>query len=350
MIPGGTLLKRCQACQGSMCEPSMQSGNTKGAQYWTDGRMLTPRLIITPSLIKCPHCNAVQWLKDLEEIHSHEGSESALQPRFKEATFEDLWTFANKTIEQDTEQRVRLHAWRAGNDARRHSKELLPLNHEEVQNLNLIFTLMNESQQTDDVLKAEILRELGQLDAASEAIKGAIQTNNEVAHFIFELIEQKQIQVIEIKLDEEFDWRMKNRLRQQQNRVLPDLDRNGPPLFEIKTRDWWVKVLGMLSHNWALLEDNNDHTVTIYFFHDLGTTLCGNAGYAHHLLDNRCAVVDSLNFQTKELALQALRVNGFCNLNKSKKFLLGQEPCGHFYDARASEEGIYSKKSHWIYI
>ena len=347
MIPGGTLLKRCQACQGSMCEPSMQSGNTKGAQYWTDGRMFAPRLIITPSLIKCPHCNSLQWSRSLEEIESIGDSKAELASFYVEAELEDLLTFAQANSNTEQQLKIRMLAWHKGNDARRHSNEQVPLLVSEVENLNAIWMLMNADQSSDRVVQAEILRELGRFEDALQIIKDSIESPNELAHFIYELIEQKQMQVCEINLDKDFQWRMKERVHEQKTRILPDFDPTGPPVFEIKTREWWVKILGMLCHNWALIETHANETVTVYFFHELGTTLCLNPDYNHDQLNNRCAVVDSIDFETMELALQAMRVNGFYNLKKTKKFLLGQEPFGHFYDAREIEEGIYSKKGYW---
>lgn len=348
MIIGPTLIKRCQACAGLVKEASMVSGHTKGATYWTDGAMLAPRLIITPALIKCPHCNSLQWSKSLEEIESISDSKSELASFYVEGELEDLLTFAQANSNTEQQLKIRMLAWRKGNDTRRHSIEQVPLLDSEVENLNAMWMLMNAQQSSDRVVQAEILRELGRFEDALRIIKDSIESPNELAHFIYELIEQKQMQVCEINLDEDFQWRMKERVHEQKTRILPDFDPNGPPVFEIKTRDWWVKILGMLCHNWALIETHANETITVYFFHELGTTLCLNPDYDYDLLENRCAVVDSLDFETMELALQAMRVNGFCNLKKTKKFLLGAEPFGHFYDARASEEGIYSKKGHWI--
>lgn len=124
-------------------------------------------------------------------------------------------------------------------------------------------------------------------------------------------------------------------------------DESGPQLLSINSRDWWVKVLGMLQHNWALIE-NCEEKVIIYFFHDEGTTKGFLEGYTLRQLRNRCAVVDSLEFESSDQAREALQKNGFERLEDNPGPWEGYEPHGNFYDARMGEEGIYSKGGYWI--
>jgi len=37
----------------------------------------------------------------------------------------------------------------------------------------------------------------------------------------------------------------------------------------LQSGDFWVKIVEMLQHNWALIEPQGDK-VTVYFLHDLG--------------------------------------------------------------------------------
>ena len=123
-------------------------------------------------------------------------------------------------------------------------------------------------------------------------------------------------------------------------------DLDGPPLFEIRSRDWWVKILGMLSHNWALIEETSTGA-TVYFFHDGGTTKGFDARFKFHQLDNRVAVVDSLDFESSEEAEHALMRNGFDLLEETPGPWVGMQPEGNYYDARATEPGVYSKGEYW---
>lgn len=124
-------------------------------------------------------------------------------------------------------------------------------------------------------------------------------------------------------------------------------DETGPALFPISSRDWWVKVLGMLQHNWALIE-KTDRNFIVYFFHDEGIAMRFLSGYTLRQLRNRCAVIDSLEFNSLEEAKSALRLNEFERLAENPGPWDGYQPHGNFYDSRSSEEGIYSKAGYWL--
>jgi hypothetical protein len=64
-------------------------------------------------------------------------------------------------------------------------------------------------------------------------------------------------------------------------------------------------------------------------------------------LEGRCAVVDSLDFEDEEFAAFELEFNGFQELKKKPGPWDGSEPFGTFYDARETEEGIYSRGGYW---
>ena len=119
-----------------------------------------------------------------------------------------------------------------------------------------------------------------------------------------------------------------------------------PSVFHIITRDWWVKPIGMLVHNWALIEENPRGTVTVYFFHDEGSVKGGGehpSPYPLSEIQKLAAVVDSLDFQSMADAIAGLEDNGFRRLAEYPGPWQGMEPVGDFYDARPYEPGIYSK-------
>lgn len=124
-------------------------------------------------------------------------------------------------------------------------------------------------------------------------------------------------------------------------------DPSGPPLLSISSRDWWVKVLGMLQHNWAIIEES-DGRFFVYFFHDLGTTKSFPKAFTLRQLQNRCGVIDSLVFNSLEDAMAGLRLNDFERLAENPGPWDGYQPHGNFYDARSDEEGIYSRAGYWI--
>ena len=374
MIPGPTIIRRCNSCQGLLKQRSILSGNTSGAKYWTDGEMLARMLPRTPGLIKCSHCSSIQWTDELEEVDSFstyvgfaalfdkspefeakENEEKNKEflyktlPYYEQPNAQELFDYANKILPIEKQLQVRLRAWRKGNDDRRNSDKFNPFNKTELKNLEMILQLMRDQNQASNLIYAEVLRELGKFEEAREVIEANNygESENEVAQFLLELIDQRDSQVCQIKFDDSLEWRMRRRLRNKEKIKLPDFDPNGPKLFEINSRDWWFKVTGMLCHNWALVELQEDNTVTVFFFYDQGITEKSVPNFDNQSLVGRCAVIDSIEFDNVDEAEYGLANNGFSRLEEKPGPWDGSEPVGNFYDARASEKGIYSKLGYW---
>ncbi len=198
---------------------------------------------------------------------------------------------------------------------------------------------------------AELYRELSRFDEAAAVLDRDF--NFEIgaeAEQLMLAIEAKNSELFYFELNNtdrlSYAWQMRRFKVEILNYHEHDSEMN-PPCFKISNRDWWVKVLGMLQHNWALIEEDSNGVTTIYFFHDGGMTL-GSSGYRLSEIRSRCAVVDSLTFPNREDALQALDRNSFLRLNESPGPWMNEYPKGHFYDARATEEGIYSRSGYWI--
>lgn len=116
--------------------------------------------------------------------------------------------------------------------------------------------------------------------------------------------------------------------------------------MKISSKDWWVKVLGMCQHNWALIE--SDKTTTIYFFHDNGITLSPSTKLKYYEVKSKSGIVDSLVFDNNLAAEQALKKNGFMRLSENSGPWELNIPPHDFYDAREDSTGIYSKDGYWI--
>jgi hypothetical protein len=119
-----------------------------------------------------------------------------------------------------------------------------------------------------------------------------------------------------------------------------------PPLFAIRSRDWWVKVTGMLQHNWALIEAQESGEAMAYFFHDDGGHL--SSKYKTWQLRDRSPIIDSITFRSHEEAVEGLGRNGFDRLDVYPGPWDGCEPKGNFYDARDEGRNIYSSGEYWI--
>jgi len=200
------------------------------------------------------------------------------------------------------------------------------------------------------LIQAELYRELSRFDEAAAVLNRDFDfENGAVAEQLMLAIEAKKSALFYFELDDTYElsyaWQMRRFLTETPTDQENDSEMN-LPCFKISNRDWWVKVLGMLQHNWALIEEDRNGATTVYFFHDGGMTL-GSPGYRLSEIRSRCAVVDSLNFPNREDALQALYRNEFFRVTERSGPWMNDFPKGHFYDARGTEKGIYSKSGYW---
>lgn len=375
MLPGPVIVNKCPCCHGLVKQSSIASGNTFGAERWTDGEIKARMMPNTPLLIKCSHCQKVSWHTDFSESDRFENYfgflalsdeekdlkliaeakskqlKYELLPFYEDPSSLEIIHFVTSSqVTREQELFARLVAWRKWNDSRRQAEFLIPLSLHEQVNLEQVIKILAPS--TDEkLLLAEAYRELGQLEKAkSNLLQNTFSYDEEsTVQFLLELIEIGETQVCLITEDEEREWRMLRRVENRTNPKpsLPQYDSSGPKEFLINSRDWWFKPVDMLVHNWALIESSCNKTATVYFFHDNGSTKSGSQNYKLFQLKGRCAIIDSLEFENQDAAKLALGYNGFRQLETNAGPWDGNVPLGNFYDARATEEGVYSKAGYW---
>ena len=100
--------------------------------------------------------------------------------------------------------------------------------------------------------------------------------------------------------------------------------------IDINNRDFWIKVVGMLQQNWALIGKNGDSNA-VYFLDDMGK------------------VFDHIDFESVDEAQAALARNGFRLFAEEKKLQeiisLPREP--FTYGSHPSGK-IYSSGDYWV--
>lgn len=173
MLPGPTIVRECSSCSKPIAQDTIASGNTFGATCWTDGKREAPMLPDQPWLVMCPHCHALLWIDELEEIGEIEPwgerdckFENAIE--YELPSHDEYFAFLEKDIGTPDKQRyVRLRAWWAGNDARRTKNAEMQISAREASNLMAFAQLLDESDPNDLVMKAEVMRELGRFEDAN---------------------------------------------------------------------------------------------------------------------------------------------------------------------------------------
>ena len=364
MLPGPTYVYECSKCHGFFSRRSISSGNTLRARFRSDGCMDAPMLPTTPLITACPHCKSPVFWPDTNVVASYETyiprffsstepdpkqveyekQQFAIEtkyrgePEYAEATSAQVAAcLKNNELSDKHEHSLRMQFWWLFNDDRiaLNREALSP---EERQNLKKLLQLVGQGSDSMLLLSAEIYRELGQFEEAKGCLDFDFRGSQAaMAEQLMRAIEEENILPFRFvsrdnQYDYEYAW-IERRYSPEDSSKYNFADLK-PPVFKISNRDWWVKVLGMLCHNWALIECNSGGSATVYFFQD---TPYGD----------RPAIIDSLEFPSVLKARQGLINNDFKILRSYPGPWMGCEPKGFIYDNRNERNKIYSNGKYW---
>lgn len=364
MTPGPTYVYECSQCHGLYNRRSISSGNTLRARYRSDGRMDAPMLPTTPLLSACPHCKSPVFWPNTNVVASYETyiprffsssepdpkqieyekQQFALETKYKgepeyaDATSTQVAAFLkNNELSEKHEHSLRMQFWWLFNDDRM-ALNREALSPEERQNLKNLLLFIGQGSDSMLLLSAEIYREMGQFEEATDCLDFDFQHNKAaMAEQLMRAIEAENTLPFRFvssadEYDYEYAWVERRYSPEDPSKYnFADLK---PPVFKISNRDWWVKVIGMLCHNWALIEWNSGGSATVYFFQDT----------SH---GDRPAIIDSLEFPSVLKARQGLAQNGFKLLKSYPGPWMGCEPKGFIYDNRNETKNIYSNGKYW---
>jgi hypothetical protein len=101
--------------------------------------------------------------------------------------------FLGGVSDKQKERYLRLRAWWAGNDFRRESEKSTQLDSFETDNLRTFITLLDESEDTDRLMKAEALRELGEFADAEKLLATDFEYGLAQAGSIIRRLNQKKV-------------------------------------------------------------------------------------------------------------------------------------------------------------
>lgn len=185
--PGPDKIILCPLCSSLAACQTWMSGNTFGIRLWSDGKSIAPMLHPEPLIVKCPHCNGCYWRHDAKE--SGEMYRFRPDPDDKEAQINPDWIAAPrvedpceadyfKAIDEgfaktpEQERILRILAWWSSNDKFRENNTASNWSLSEAgrRNLEALIALLDESEVNDLIRKAEVLRELGQFERATELL------------------------------------------------------------------------------------------------------------------------------------------------------------------------------------
>lgn len=249
MKPGPDIVVACPRCGRRAKVPSLRSGNTFDARFWTDGKVDAPMLPRRPPIAPCRGCGRPFWWRDAVVGESTIGwliapfavliygipvlsyvgvprmillgvgafaplaavalgirrhrmiVEAPTEAHFREAIEDGLGSIREREID------LRLHAWWASNDEARKgpldgaaSTSPAEAGPREA-SLRRLFELLTPDEPEERLLKAEAARELGDFEGASRLLEGPIPDDQApIAARIRELVEARRTTVAEIRL------------------------------------------------------------------------------------------------------------------------------------------------------
>ncbi len=192
MIPGNPQILTCPHCGGKKEVMSLVSGNTCGAEYWSDNKRIAPMLPEISYVQKCPHCGKY-YIKERQKVeYAKEGwcfEQGTLTfPEMKEA-YKQLCEEGLQNEREEKVLRTMLH--HAFNDYYYRSNDAPQNIIDEDSRLfrdNGIWLI--ENLITDNLLKAEFYREIGEMEKA-QTFLDTVNAENDFQKKIVSVIHDK---------------------------------------------------------------------------------------------------------------------------------------------------------------
>lgn len=150
------------------------SGNTFGAQYWTDGKREAPMLPDEPWLRRQPETGELFWTVECDEVAEDSEREDAENdrdvPYAKHPSADDYRRALDSGVASTPEKLryVLMRFWWAANDPVRHGEASMSLPPDFHERLTQLRALLDTSDPNERLMSAEAARQLGDFAAAEE--------------------------------------------------------------------------------------------------------------------------------------------------------------------------------------
>ena len=167
MMPGNPQILICPFCGTEKQIMSLISGNTFGAELWSDNKQIAPMLPEISYVQKCPHCGKYYITERQEVKYAKDGYsfEKGLltYPEMKEA-FTQL--SEEGFLNENEEINVRMMLHHAYNDYYYRTEEKKVVSEEDKTLFHKNGLWLINNLITDSVMKADFYREIGEIDTA----------------------------------------------------------------------------------------------------------------------------------------------------------------------------------------
>ena len=195
MTPGPEVIISCPECKALSRFSTMASGNTFGSTLWSDGYRYSPMMEPSIPVIQCDDCSKIFLKWKAEEVGQYSRfsrgigfehpdkeetpAEWKRAPRVKAPKEDDFYKAIDEGLPENKqeEKNLRLTAWWQSNDRCRGGfslfgkKKKFPASEEREKNMEKLLGLLDKTNPNDQIMAAEILRQLGRFDEALEVLK-----------------------------------------------------------------------------------------------------------------------------------------------------------------------------------
>lgn len=191
MSPGNSRILICPFCGKKKEIMSLRSGNTFGAEMWSDNKQIAPMLPEISYVQRCPQCGKY-YITERQELKYAKDSYSFDQgllsyPEMKEA-FIQLSEEGFVNEEEETKVRMMLH--HAYNDYYYRSYDNKEINAEDKTLFHENGSWLIDNLITDNVLKAEFYREIGEFEVAHDILE-SVEVEDEFLKRIMTQIQER---------------------------------------------------------------------------------------------------------------------------------------------------------------
>lgn len=208
MQPGKDKIIKCPYCDKKFVQSTIMSGNTMGAKMWTDGKQEAPMLPDAVVVSLCHKCNKYFWVEDAEIIDEIDPGEQTYEDaaRLKSLTLEEYIDALKKikiSSDEDTFYLLRQIWWKYNDYYRENNESEISQNIKNIMPdlLHKLLNMFDEYNNDHLLMKGELLRELGQFEAAVKTLnKVTAPKYTEVKQFIIDLAKNEVTELKELEV------------------------------------------------------------------------------------------------------------------------------------------------------
>ena len=171
MTPGNPQILTCPFCGEKKEIMTLASGNTFGAELWSDNKRIAPMLPEISLVQKCPKCGKYYIRTRQKVIHSDKGWCFEKGILSFEEMKEAFYQFQAQGFDDDKEEiNIRMMLHHAYNDYYHRNDAATIVDEEDWKLFHENGLWLIKNLITDDVMKAEFYREIGEMETAKSIL------------------------------------------------------------------------------------------------------------------------------------------------------------------------------------